>query len=63
MKTATTVTTTCSGCARPVRLDLMEGTVSVLGATEHLFIGYNDLAMWDCPACDYADSYGSDEVG
>lgn len=51
------VTTICSGCARPVRLDLAKGEASVPGATSDLFIDDNDLATWDCPACDYADSH------
>ena len=54
----TTTTTLCSGCARQVLLNLKEGTASVQGVgTSDLFIDDNDLATWDCPACDYADSY------
>lgn len=54
----TTINTLCSGCARPVRLDLATATASVQGlGTSDVFCDDTDLLTWDCPACDYADSY------
>lgn len=61
MTTFRTITTTCSGCARPVRLSLATTTASVQGlGTSDVFTDDTDLLTWDCPACDYADSYEID---
>lgn len=58
----TTTTTLCSGCARPIQLDIATGEASIQGfATSGLFIDSDSgLLTWDCPACDYADSYEAD---
>lgn len=54
----TTIDTLCSGCARSVRLDLATDTANIQGfGASDLFRDDTDLLTWECPACDYADSY------
>jgi len=69
---ANRVTTTCSGCAADVRVDVDGGTATVrvpsngkrgsLHVPAHDVVAdvvvADDLAMWDCPvpSCGYADS-------
>lgn len=61
-----TIHTTCSGCMASVtiRLDANHaGTAMVNADTSDVFYdgGLGEetfsLIMWDCPACEYADSY------
>ena len=62
-----TVKTTCSGCGEDVRLTINSDYMgSALVKGEHAEIYYSgsdmdcetySLPMWDCPVCDYADSY------
>ena len=54
------ITTTCSGCSTRVTLDLDAGEARVGNAVAHLFLDADDLATWDCPACEYADSHEQD---
>jgi len=70
-----TITTTCSGCDRRVVLKLATNEAHVaykgngLRGSKHVPGGVgiaelchdeNDLIIWDCPVCDYADSYEED---
>jgi hypothetical protein len=73
--THTSIKTTCGGCDRTVILDLVAEEVRVkyagngiqgrkhipggVGVAE-LSIDGNDLFIWDCPVCEYADSFESD---
>lgn len=66
--------TTCSGCGHSLALDTARGTVSArykangLRGSKHVPAGLataeltfdDDLVVWDCPMCDYSDSYEED---
>lgn len=68
-----TYSTTCSGCGRKVELDMLTGRAVVAvesngrrgsghvpahtEATDLSFAYEGDLLIWDCGACEYADSY------
>lgn len=61
-----TIQTTCSGCMEHAVITLdanFEGTVMVKGKSAPVFYdgGLGEetfsLIMWDCPSCEYADSY------
>lgn len=54
------IKTTCSECTSPIRLNPDTGEVSGNGLTLDMCIDDNDLLMWDCPWCRYADSYELD---
>jgi hypothetical protein len=60
--TAVVVVTVCSGCMEPVRLDLEKGTATCSQPLNRTPVsvevwGDPDLWTWDCPLCDYADSF------
>lgn len=68
---ASIIKTTCSGCMADVKIDVENEKVHVVvpsnGRRGSLHIpahtvssdlyGDDDLLQWECPACEYADSY------
>lgn len=66
-----TIKTTCSGCSTDVLLNRTNESVTVrvpsngLRGSKHVGAtvvhsdlgGDDDLLTWECPVCDYADSY------
>lgn len=68
------VTTVCSGCMEPVKVNVVTLTVTMRvpsnGKRGSLHVAAHtvtteatsdgDLVMWDCPRCEYADSVYQD---
>lgn len=58
------ITTTCSGCGEKIVLNtiLAQVRVAVPGgvAIGELWYQSDGLLSWDCPRCDYADSFEDD---
>lgn len=57
------IVTECSGCMADVHLSIRadsSGTARVGPDTAEVYYSETygtDLIMWDCPACEYADSF------
>lgn len=50
------LTVICSWCEASLDLDVQLGTAMVGNLIADLYDD-GDLLTWDCPSCDYADSY------
>ena len=52
--------TTCSGCGAEVTISRTGKYVVVNADEAELHYDGDGLLTWDCPACEYADSYWDD---